>query len=133
MTKQLLTALLIAGLSATAKAEPVAYYCATTANVTVTEEGVVEHQSNPFRLLVDLAAKRVKVSRGESISWEWEDGLRNEQVGSLEYEAIGDNAFYATNEFISLVYGSGKVMISQLRSADGVRKVDAVIANCEEF
>ena len=133
MTKQLLTALLMTGLSATATAEPVAYYCATTANVTVSEKGVVEHQSNPFRLLVDLAAKRVKVSRDLNFYWEWEDGLGNEQVGSLEYKAIGDNAFYATNEFISLVYGSGKVMISQLSSADGVRKVDAVIANCEEF
>ena len=133
MTKQLLTALLIAGLSATAKAKPVAYYCATTANVTVTEKGIVEHQSNPFRLLVDLESKRVKISRDVDFYWEWEDGLGNEQVGSLEYKAIGDNAFYATNEFISLVYGSGKVMISQLGSTDGVRKVDAVIANCEEF
>ena len=133
MTKQLLTALLIAGLSATAKAEPTPYFCSTTAHVQITEKEIQDVESRPFRLLVDLETKQVKVSRDVNFYWEWEDGLLNERVGSLKLKAWGDNAFYANNEFISLIYGSGKLMISQLQVLNGVRKIDAVIANCDGF
>lgn len=119
---KLLTALFIAGLSATAKAEPVVYYCNTTAHVKVTETEILDYQSRPFRLLVDLEAKRAKVSRDVDFHWEWEDGLMNERVSSLALGAWGDDAFFANNEFISLIYGSGKAMISQLRVTDGIRK-----------
>lgn len=68
MTKQLLTALLIAGLSATAKAEPVVYYCETISGQTIWVSGDSK-PAESFRFKIKVDESTLKISRkidGES-------------------------------------------------------------------
>ena len=67
MTKHLLTALLIAGFSVTAKAEPTVYYCNTVSYAEVTEGKVSDVRSYPFKLFIDFAERKIKVA-GKDIS-----------------------------------------------------------------
>ena len=69
MTKQFLAALLIAGLSATAKAEPTVYYCNTTKFADVDKDEIQKIRSYPFKLFVDLKNSKIKVA-GEIANFE---------------------------------------------------------------
>ena len=68
MTKHLLTALLIAGLSATAKAEPTVYYCTTTHLVSVSPDGVKKYSQEPFKLFIDAENKAIEI-RSDAIGF----------------------------------------------------------------
>ena len=60
LTKYLFTALLIAGLPATANAETSVYYCNTQHFAQITDDGVANVKSYPFKMKVDSSRRTVE-------------------------------------------------------------------------
>ena len=136
MTKQLLTALLIAGLLATAKAEPVAYFCNTTQYAEVTDDEVSNIRSYPFKLLVDLEQGKVKIS-GDISPIEIVDGKffgRVEPWGGDE-AGLRQDSFFAHDPTIVLDFRDGQLAftgIGKLTSTDDFI-IASYLASCEKF
>ena len=74
MTKQLILALSLAGTSMAVKAEPVVYYCNTQHFAQITEDGVANVKSYPFKMKVDSSRRTVEF-RGEVL-----DGITLNEV-----------------------------------------------------
>ena len=130
MSKNLLTALLIAGMSATAKAEPTVYYCNTTAFADIVGSETEKIKSYPFKLFVDLQNEKIKMSAefGDSeasgdqiIPW---DGVFN----------CGEDAFFVSNllevfDFKDNTLAYAKIGFNQ----HGETSVRAFMARCDKF
>ena len=122
MTKQLLTALLIAGLSATAKAEPAVYYCEMTALVKVESDGTVnEYTPERFTMRVD----------GLTASFGG-DGY----VGGSEAELKWPFTPKVSESFSSVdgrFYFYDKILTHSQHSIDKSKFVISFVARCEDF
>ena len=133
---KLLTALLIAGISATAKAEPVAYFCNTTKYAQVTDDEVSKIRSYPFKLLVDLEQGKVKIS-GEISPIEIVDGKffgRVKPWGGDE-TGLGQDSFFAHDPTIILDFRDGQLAstrIGELRGTDDFL-ISSYLASCDKF
>ena len=131
---KLLTALLIAGLSATAKAEPVVYYCNTTAFADVVGSEINHVRSYPFKLFVDLQNKRIKLS-GEFADSDSEAFGKYSHVRPWhEANNYGEDAFYANTfdevfDFRNNTLAYARVNANQ----DKELFATAVIARCDKF
>ena len=143
MTKHLLTALLIAGFSVTAKAEPTVYYCNTTAYA-VTQAGDVSNlKSYPFKLFVDLESRKVKVAGDVNFATELTDGKLGARVRKFTLLGLGDDAlipgfsedaFYAHDIFTHLSFEGGTLQLSDFGAdANSKRFVRSIIARCDKF
>ena len=137
MTK-LLTALLIAGLSATAKAEPVVYFCNTIKYSEVTKDEVSNIRSYPFKLFIDTESRRMKVA-GELINFEATD---NEMFAKVipwhaDYN-LGENAFHGfalgkTFDFRSGVFAFSAISTLGGESMGKEMIVASYLAQCDKF
>ena len=138
MTKQLLTALLIAGLSATAKAEPVVYQCETISFARITEKGVGNLKSHPFRLFVDLGKpestnKKIKVV-GEVIT-EFEVTADVDSLIIPLDEDHGENAFIGQlGPFVTFSFRYGLFSASFLSQVGDRHRpiIDSYISRCDQ-
>ena len=89
MTKQLLTALLIAGLSAMAKAEPTVYYCEPVHSVQIDkDEGTLTNQTAQ-RFLMKI--------EGQTVTYKGHYWLGDEKVELSGKFDPGTNSFYTTS------------------------------------
>ena len=130
MTKQLLTALLVAGLSATAKAEPVVYYCTTTQFAEVFVDKVIKIKDYRFKLFVDLQNKLVKIA-GEIGEFQamsddvfvWSLPQTSEQIGFFGGNPLG-NFDFRNNTLAYTKAGS---------NSDGELFVQSLVARCDKF
>ena len=122
MIKQLLTALLIAGLSATAKAEPTVYYCNMTALVKVDADGTV-NKYTPERFTMKVEGRTVSFGG---------DGYMGGSKGELEQSFDPEiPSFWSVDGKFAFV---DNVLIHSQRSAFGKDKfVISFIARCEDF
>ena len=135
MTKQLLTALLIAGISLTANAELVVYYCNTTSYGQVTNEGVDNIRSYPFKLFIDLEQGKVKIS-GEISPIEIVNGTRFGRVKSWGDEVgLGQGSFFAHDPTIILDFRHGQLASTRLGELKGTDDflISSYLASCEKF
>ena len=131
MTKCLPAALLIAGLSVTAKAEPTVYYCNTTKFADVMKDEIQTIKSYPFKLFVDWANDKIKIA-GEFAEFEASgDQVTPWSVLSTEK---GENAFFGstisrTFDFQNNILGYSTVTSNQ----NGELFVRGIIARCDKF
>ena len=133
--KQLLTGLLIAGLSATAKAELAVYYCNTTSYGQVTKEEVSNIRSYPFKLFIDLEQGKVKIS-GEISPIEIVDGTRLGRVKAWgDAVGLGQDSFFAHDPTIILDFRDGQLASTRVGELKGTDKflIASYIASCEKF
>ena len=106
MTKQLLTALLIAGISAMAKAEPTVYYCNTTAFAQVYGTTTDTVRSYPFKLFIEADLGRTKIKIAADELWDLTlDGSKEEDTVYqwLTRPEYGDDAFFGMNTQLKLL------------------------------
>ena len=138
MTKPLLTALLIAGLSATAKAEPTVYFCNTTQYTQLTKEKVRRFKSHPFKLFVDLEAGRVKVTGEHVIGVNISDDLDLGNVRKWPNVEIdfGEGAFFANDGDWLVDFRRGNLAVTGISSiSDNGSEflISGYIATCDKF
>ena len=138
MTKQLLTALLIASTYTTARAEPTVYFCNTTQYTQLTEEQVLGFKSYPFKLFVDLEAGRVKVT-GEHVNGfniVDERGLGSVTKWLNEVIDFGEGAFFANDGDWLIDFRQGNLAVTGISSASengGEFLISSFIASCDKF
>ena len=119
MTKQLLTALLIAGLSATAKAEQNIYYCEMKSFVELTREGeLVRYQPERFRMKLEKYS--VTFSSGGYM-----DGRRYDYATRFD-----PNIMFRTTDG-GLNFSNPILTESRHNAISG--SVSSFVANCEDF
>ena len=135
MTKQLLTALLIAGLSATAKAEPVVYYCNTVQQSVIQKSRTIDLIPQRFKLFVDLGKKKIKIVGTLADDYEVIDG-DVDQVTAHFNNGPNENNFYGRISTIA-VFAFQKGLFTYSIVDSGVFSdsptVRSFIANCEDF
>ena len=118
MTRNLLTALLIAGLPVTVKAEPTVYYCVMKTFVRLTTEGEVERLT-PERFSMKVEGKTVSFGG---------DGYMKSHKGELTHTfnpKLG--AFLSTDNNLSLFAN----ILTVTNNRIGL--VDSFIARCDNF
>ena len=101
MTKNLLTALLIAGISATAKAEPSHYHCEVKHSPMI-DFGAVENEK--FKMVFD-SSHRIVVIRGEVLNV----ALRNVEVWD------DGRSFSANEDGRAFIFTNGNLYYAGLR------------------
>ena len=126
MNKQLLTALLFAGLSATATAEPVVYYCNTTAYAQVKEEKVQNIRSYAFRLFIDRENKKIKIA-GEVNTNEVEEGVYS---GAVSINA-DSSSFMAWDNSSLLNFENGRLLQTVLSRTASI--IQSYSAQCDRY
>ena len=131
MTKHLLTALLIAGFSVAAKAEPTVYYCNTTEYAQVTGGGVIDVKSYPFKLFVDKA--KVKIS-GDIDPIEITSGADG-TVLPMSLSKDGNDDFLAFNYKAVLDFRNRQLAYTTVRrrAIDGDFLLSSLLADCDKF
>ena len=116
MSKPLLTALLIAGLSATAKAESEIYLCNTIEHAFVDIEGVKNIPSAPFKMFADKDKNQIRLegmpfTRNLLVT----DGVGEEHLvfwpSGLDY---GEIAFYGGNHNSAVEYRHNTLAVTQV-------------------
>ena len=137
ITNKLLTALLVVGLSATARAEPTVYYCNTIKFGEVTTEKVSNIKSHPFKLFIDAEAQRVKVA-GESINFEATDSVMYANVTPWGTQHnLGENAFYGNTLSSIFDFRGGVFAFTAINTlGDGLGKemiISSYVARCDKF
>lgn len=131
MTKHFLTALLIAGFSVAAKAEPTVYYCNTTAYAQVDASNVSDIRSYPFKLFVDLEQGKVKIAGDVNFATEI---TRGEGHSAVDTYGNSDDLFFAYNIVESMVFDKGSLTLtSQVPLANGEPFIIAAVARCDKF
>ena len=135
MTKQLLTALLIAGSSATAKAEPVVYYCDTVQQSVIQKSRTVVLPAQRFKLFVDLKIKKIKIAGTLLDDHEVSDG-GDDKVTALFTNGPNEYNFYGRISTIAaFAFQNGLFTYSIVDSGifSESPTVRSFIANCEKF
>lgn len=121
ITNKLLTALLIAGLSATAKAEPVVYYCEM--------RGFID-------LMPDGEVKRYKLERfpmkieGNNVSFGG-DGFLKDSENTLKSNNPENGYFTYVGEGYAAVFFDNLLRITWHNYLDG--EITAIVARCDNF
>ena len=131
ITNKLLTALLIAGLSVMAKAEPVVYYCNTIKFVEVFKDEVINIKSYPFKLFVDLKSKKIKIA-GEIGDFE---ATGDEVITWSPFFKRGENAFYGGNALGTFDFQHNTLIYSKATARDSDKElfIMSFIARCDKF
>ena len=120
MTKPLLTALLIAGLSATAKAEPVVYYCEMKKLIEMEPDGEVINYK-PERFTMKIGPDEVSFGGdGYMEGASYTHGGWDSKLGYFRYEHSGSSGLFNNNFFTSSAL-----------SVDG--GLIAFVARCDKF
>ena len=118
MTKQLLTALLIAGLSTTAKAEPTVYYCEMKHFVKIdAETGLTRYRLERFPMQVDAR----KASFGG-------DGYLEGSGIVLDFFNPKKDVFYSVDGLASL-----RDNILLISAPVAGERLTSVMARCDKF
>ena len=135
MTKQLLTALLIAGLSATAKAEPVVYYCNTTAFAQVYGDNSDVVKSYPLKLFIERHITKSKIKIASDEIWDLNlDASKETDSVYLWPTEYGDDAFWGNNDDVMVDFRNGVLAYTTIgTSKTGELMASAYVASCEKF
>ena len=135
MTKQVLIALLITGLSAIAKAEPTVYFCNTVKLAQVTQSEISKVKSYPFRLFIDTVEKRVK-GVGEIISLDATDDVLGTNVNFWRARwNYGQNAFFGSTFDTTFDFRNGVFAYTKISTIGDEDEfiTTSFIARCDEF
>ena len=129
MTKQLLIALLITGLSATAKAEPTVYYCNTTHYAQVNPDQLLNLRSYPVKLFVDIKSERVKVSLTD-----WATTFKNDEILYFG-DSEGSESFQGSNRYGLVRFYNKTLAYTDIdyREKDGAVMISSFTASCDKF
>lgn len=129
MKGKLLTVLLTAGLSATAKAEPIVYYCNSTAYALVTSEEVVNAESHLFRLFIDRENEKIKIS-GDSMLHE----ITHRSWGGVVYIYEDGQSFSAHDGFSLVKFKEGHLLVTKIALPVSMEMfVKTFSADCEKY
>ena len=140
MTK-LLTALLIAGLSATAKAEPVVYYCNTYQYAQVDDTEVADIIDYPIKLFIDREKRVIKVAGNPLMDdFTIDNGnVGGQVVGFYPSDGqYGEDAFAASSGFDGYVeFRNGVLAVVAVNTGIEHSKSDfllnSYLADCDKF
>ena len=137
MTKHLLTGLLIAGFSVTAKAEPTVYYCNTVSLAQVKEAGVSDIKSYPLKLFVDLEEAKIKISTDGLNAFEIDDGIPYRSVTRWFGEGKGEDAFFASDSDRLVDFRNGVLAVTEIGTIEENEEAQMIIssylASCDKF
>ena len=139
MTKQLLTALFIAGLSATAKAEPVVYYCNVIQWSDTTPEKISDLPiDTKFRMTIDLEKLTLEIKAKKGASSRLLDlTIANDlDKGQRVSPWLLDQSFTASSHANLLTFYDG--MLTYTRTYFGMKgqpdpSINSRIASCDQF
>ena len=121
ITNKLLTALLLVGLSATAKAEPVVYYCETKGFIRLMPDGeVVRYKLDRFTMKIESN----KVSFGG-------DGYLGGSDSKLQEYYPSTAFFTAVGEGDFTVFSDNLLRVTMHNYGEGY--TTALVAKCEDF
>ena len=135
MTEKLLTALLIAGLSATVKAEDSAYICKVSNYVEITEDRAGKIETEVVGLLTNLNIRQVKIKDriGDVLI---SDSDHGSTVSPWPIEH-GEDAFSANNTGNIVTFSGGVLSVSRhLATYEGEEFkpfIDSYIATCTKL
>ena len=137
MATKTFAVMLIATTAIFAKAEPSVYFCNTTEFAQVTDDGVGNIKSYPFRLFVDLDQKKIKISGDIAIAplETLHDGQDNHVMPWTISSDKGEDAFFAFNSSILLDFQNGQLAATKLayRSVKPGFLLSSLLASCEKF
>lgn len=145
MTKKLLIALLIASLSATAKAEPVVYVCSSENVAEIRDGGIRSGREVRFKLFIDQSQQTVKLSE-ESFGTIIVDAVNNSDIQfwskADEAESHGFTTYYKSTEDEEIGLDSRFLVSFQAKTlaitwlgtvvGGGMIHIDSLIADCED-
>ena len=120
MTKQLLTTLLIAGISATAKAEPTVYYCEMKSFADFMHDGeIVNYKLERFTMKVESK----KVSFGG-------DGYLEGHERPLDFEFRLNDEFFTSSAFGGIFeFRENILRVAQM----SIKDMTTLVARCDKF
>ena len=143
MKGKLLTALLVAGLSATAKAEPVVYYCNTIKHAFIDTQGVATVESIPLRIFIERDTKAVKIKGVPVIGdiYISDSGVQKHLSFWPPHLGYGDDAFYGGNWDSTVEFRHNTLAVAQvgfkrkagIGSGPQTFMLNAFLAECDKF